>query len=336
MSRVVALLELALEQQERRKGTATQKLQQFWPFWKRVIPSGSTSNDQNEVEVDKLSKAIPATAMKEDDVPFIEFEKGNDIDDATITRLDYMPEHEFEFRAKVSKPLSRLKHENVLELVVYNLDGLQRVLAYNFAPRGSLHDILHGQQGIGSSSEPYPALTWSQRIQIALGVARGLLYLHENEITHHFVNSRNVLLCDDGTAKIIDPFHWIQCNSMYDFSANISHPKLVDNPLKRDVYNFGEILLELLTGSNVTGLQERLRHVSWALPQLDSDKVHKIVDARLKAPYLPEAVKMMARVAKLCLRDNAYSRPYTGKVVRGLKLCLRETKSRNSQRAEIN
>ncbi|KAG6404302.1 hypothetical protein SASPL_136548 [Salvia splendens] len=194
MTQVVAQLDLALEQQER-KGTATLKLQ-FWPFWNKVKPSGkcetgSTAKDENEVEVDKLSKAISATAMKEDNVPFVLFGETEDIieydvspicngfkgilkigEDATIQRLHYMPKHEF--ISEVSGSLTKLKHENVVEIVVYKFDGRQQVLAYDFAPRGSLHDILLEQQGIESSSNSYPALSWSQRMQIALGVAKGL------------------------------------------------------------------------------------------------------------------------------------------------------------------
>ncbi|KAG6404304.1 hypothetical protein SASPL_136550 [Salvia splendens] len=131
---------------------------------------GSTAKDQNEVEVDKLSKAFPATATatatEEDDVPFILFGETNDIvddcfspmynefarilqngEDATLERLHYMPKHVFEFRAKV--------------------------LTYDFPPQGSLNDILHEQQGTGSSTNPYPALTWYQRVQIALGIDHG-------------------------------------------------------------------------------------------------------------------------------------------------------------------
>ncbi|KAL1541991.1 non-specific serine/threonine protein kinase [Salvia divinorum] len=348
MTRVVAQLELALEQQER-KGTATQKLQ-FWPFWNRVIPSGSTLKDENEVEVDKLSKAISATAMKEDDVPFVLFGETKDFvddlfsprdngfagvlkngEDATIERLHYLPKHEF--IAEDSKSLSKLKHENVVELVVCNLDGLQQVLAYDFAPRGSLHDILHEQRGLGSSSNPYPALTWSQRIQIALGVARGLCYIHDKGLIHHNIRSNNVLLCDGETAKIIDPSLWTLCYCM-DYSAvNISHPNLRIDHRQGDVYNFGEILLELLTGSKIIDNTRREHHlVSWALPHLGSDKVHKkIVDARLKANYPPGAVKKMARVAQSCLQDEAHFRPNMGEVVRDLELCLGETKSQHSR-----
>lgn len=153
-----------------------------------------------------------------------------------------------------SKSLSTLKHENVVELVIYNLDGRQQVLAYDFAPRGSLHDILHGQQGVGSSSEPYPALSWSQRIQIALGVAKGLFYIHthDRELIHHNIRSSNILLCDDDTAKIIDPFLWTQCHSCRSIFYKECQPDLlIAHNQKCDIFNFGEVLLELLTGSEI-------------------------------------------------------------------------------------
>ncbi|KAL1541988.1 non-specific serine/threonine protein kinase [Salvia divinorum] len=108
-----------LEQQER-KGTTTQKLQ-FWPFRNRV---GSKD----------MKKGVPFILFGEtkgiEDYyinPMCNGFKGvlENGEDATIGRLHYMPKHEFEFRAKVSGSLSKLKHENVVELVVYNLDGLQ-------------------------------------------------------------------------------------------------------------------------------------------------------------------------------------------------------------------
>ncbi|KAL1541996.1 non-specific serine/threonine protein kinase [Salvia divinorum] len=368
MTRVVVQLELALEQQER-KGTTAHKLP-FWPFRNRAgsttneaevdalskaIPAmekGSTSNAQNEVEVDAPSNAIPAM---EKVVPSILFGACktmgivddaispmyngfigvlNNGEDATIQRLHYTANPEF--GAKASRPLSKLKHENVVELVVYNLDGLDQVLAYDFAPRGSLHDILHGQQGTGSSSEPYPALSWSQRVQIALGVAKGLCYIHDHdkELIHHNIRSSNVLLCDDETALIIDPFLWTQCPQCKAISSvRVSHPNLLTiHTQKIDVYNFGEILFELLTGSKIADNTLRTGQNHLALPQLDSDEVHKIVDGRLRGDCPPDAViKKMAQVAQLCLQDAACSRPNMSAVVLDLEMCLLETKSQHSE-----
>ncbi|XP_042011846.1 receptor-like cytoplasmic kinase 1 [Salvia splendens] len=193
---------------------------------------------------------------------------------------------------------------------------------------------------MGSSSNLYPALTWPQRIQIALGVARGLCYIHDEYhdrgYIHHNIRSSSVLLCDDGTAKIIDPCLWTECQPCEVISWGECHPGILPlynhntDVYKRlynhntDVYNFGEILFELLTGSKIIDyIQARQHHVaSW---QLDSDKVHKIVDGRLKSNYPLKSVKKMARIAQLCLLEEAYNQPTMSKVVRDLELCLGET-----------
>ncbi|XP_047946343.1 receptor-like cytoplasmic kinase 1 [Salvia hispanica] len=179
-------------------------------------------------------------------------------EDASIETILYMPKHEF--IAKVSKPFSSLKHENLVELVVYNSYGLEMVLAYDhFAPRGS----------------------------------------------------RNVLLCDDGTAKIIDPFLWTQ---LPDCEAWFYVDELDINAQGNDVYNFGKILLELL-----------------ALRQLNSNKIHEILDDIIKGYYQPEAVKKMAQIAQWCLQDQGYFLPDMGDVVRHLEVCLSLTESQHSQ-----
>lgn len=132
--------------------------------------------------------------------------------------------------------VSRLKHEHFVELMGYCLDANNRILIYEFAAMGSLHDILHGilsyifgfcvclyiclcwkpihwfviltagRKGV-QGAEPGPVLTWNQRIKIAYGAAKGLEYLHEKvqpSIVHRDVRSSNVLLFDDHVAKVAD------------------------------------------------------------------------------------------------------------------------------------
>ncbi|XP_057804206.1 pto-interacting protein 1-like [Salvia miltiorrhiza] len=367
MTGAVAQLELALEQQER-KGMTTHK-SQLWPFWNRVIPSASTQKDEiNEVEDEMQPIAPPSLRVNHTVnmvpiyVPSIPLAEIMDITDdfsrnsfisngyrgrgsvfhgvlksgqgAAIKRFYLLREHEL--IAQIST-VSRLKHENVVKLVGYCLDTGLKVLVYEFAPRGSLHDILHGRrQGMkGLELESCPALSWSQRIKIAVGVARGLSYIHENALIHHKIRSNKVLLFADETAKITDLYLSTQCSYcrtvpfMEDrhpsvLSIGYEHPEQSKHTQKSDVYCFGVILLELLTGCKPVDVDHtqraRRRHiVPWAKPQLFPEKIHNIVDARLKSDYPPNAVERMAAVAALCLQDEPDFRPDMSIVVRTLQ-----------------
>jgi len=77
--------------------------------------------------------------------------------------------------------LSRFKHDNVVQLLGYCIEGKDRVLAYEYAFQGSLHDILHGKSGV-MGAQPGAVLLWEQRVKIALSSAEGLEFLHEKLI----------------------------------------------------------------------------------------------------------------------------------------------------------
>jgi pto-interacting protein 1 len=138
---------------------------------------------------------------------------------------------------------SKLKHENLVEMLGYCVEGNYRILAYEFATMGSLHDVLHGKvvssvismlhankiysllgchanlsqscivivyttgrKGV-QGAQPGPVLDWMQRVKIAIEAATGIEYLHENvrpSIIHRDIRSSNVLLFEDFKAKIAD------------------------------------------------------------------------------------------------------------------------------------
>ncbi|KAH7655224.1 Non-specific serine/threonine protein kinase protein [Dioscorea alata] len=177
-----------------------------------------------------------------------------------IKKLDTNNQLDQEFLAQVSM-MSRLKHENVMELLGYCINGNFRALAYEFATMGSLHDILHGRKGV-KGAQPGPVLSWIQRVKIAIGAAKGLEYLHEKaqpHIIHRNIKSSNVLVFDDDIAKIVDfdisyqaPDMTARLHSTRVLGAFGYHaPEFVMTgqlSSKSNVYSYGVILLELLTG----------------------------------------------------------------------------------------
>ncbi|KAJ4705538.1 Protein kinase [Melia azedarach] len=257
---------------------------------------------------------------------------------AAIKKLDTgSQEPETDFAAQLSV-VSRLKHEHFVELLGYCLEQNNRILVYQYATMGSLHDVLHGRKGV-QGAEPGPVLSWNQRVKVAFGAAKGLEYLHEKvqpPIVHRDIRSSNVLLFDDFKAKIAD---FNLTNQSSDTAARLHSTRVLGTfgyhapeyamtgqiTQKSDVYSFGVVLLELLTGRKPvdhTMPKGQQSLVTWATPRLSEDKVKQCVDPKLNNEYPPKAIAKLAAVAALCVQYEADFRPNMTIVVKALQPLL--------------
>jgi serine/threonine protein kinase len=216
-----------------------------------------------------------------------------------------------DFIEMVSK-IANLDHPNVTKLVGYCAEHGQHLVVYEFHKNGSLHDFLH------LSEEESKALVWNSRVKIALGTARALEYLHEvcsPSIVDKNIKSANILLdselnphlSDSGLASFLPTANELLNQTDEGYSA----PEVSMSgqySLKSDIYSFGVVMLELLTGRkpfDSTRSRSEQSLVRWATPQLhDIDALAKMVDPALKGLYPVKSLSRFADVIALCVQVN--------------------------------
>ncbi|WOL11562.1 protein STRUBBELIG-RECEPTOR FAMILY 6 [Canna indica] len=224
--------------------------------------------------------------------------------------------------------ISHLHHPNLSELVGYCSEHGQHLLVYEFYKNGSLHDLLH------LSDECSKSLSWNIRVKIALGTARALEYLHEvcsPSLVHKNFKSSNILLdlefnphlSDYGFGNLV-PDAEFQASEQ-NMASGYKPPEVAMSgqyTLKSDVYNFGVVMLELLTGrkpfdSSRPRSEQSL--VRWATPQLhDIDALDRMVDPGLKGLYPAKSLSRFADVIALCVQPEPEFRPPMSEVVQAL------------------
>jgi pto-interacting protein 1 len=231
-----------------------------------------------------------------------------------------------ELLAEVSA-IARLKHENLVELIGYCSRGYHPLLAYEYASNGSLHDILHGRRRVRRWQRG-PVLSWSRRVKIALGAAKGLRYMHEQAQSHGGVKSSNIFLFDNDVAKIGD-FDYEMSNQAAGAESRgetgiISRRCGFHAPeytwyiatLKSDVYSFGVVLLELLSGRDSAEYLWRPKQVlDYSLPLIKKRKLRCLVDSRLELNYPLDSAFDLASLVARCVEVNPKDRPSMTEVV---------------------
>ncbi|XP_027177453.1 proline-rich receptor-like protein kinase PERK15 isoform X1 [Coffea eugenioides] len=240
--------------------------------------------------------------------------------------------------------LSRLHHRNLVKLVGYysSRASSQNLLCYELVPNGSLESWLHGPLGVNCP------LDWETRMKIALDAARGLAYLHEDSqpcVIHRDFKASNILLENNFHAKVADfglakqapegRANYLSTRVMGTFGYVAPEYAMTGHLLvKSDVYSYGVVLLELLTGRKPVDMaqpsgQENL--VTWARPILrDKDRLEELADPRLEGKYPTEDFVRVCTIAAACVAPEASQRPTMGEVVQSLKMVQRVAEYQDS------
>ncbi|GKB60028.1 kinase RLK-Pelle-CrRLK1L-1 family protein [Tanacetum coccineum] len=235
-----------------------------------------------------------------------------------IKRLDSMSNQgEPEFKAELEIH-SKLRHCHLVPLIGYCDDNKEMILIYKYMPHGALSHHLH------KAKTP---LSWAQRLKIAVGAGCGLHYLHThagNGIIHRDVKSSNILLDENWEAMISDfglskPGPTNQSKSYVDASVKGTFGYLDPEyfytgklKMETDVYAFGVVLFELLSGRLAVDERYGEDHCSlvrWAQQCVKDKKLDLIVDSSISGTVFPKCLRGFAKTADRCLLSDPKKRP---------------------------
>ena len=227
--------------------------------------------------------------------------------------------------------LGQLQHPNLVKLIGYCFEDEHRLLVYEFMPKGSMENHLFRR---GSYFQPF---SWSLRMKIALGAAKGLAFLHEEAerpVIYRDFKTSNILLDAEYNSKLSDfglakdgpegdkTHVSTRVMGTYGYAA----PEYVMTghlTSRSDVYSFGVVLLEMLTGRrSMDKHRPNGEHnlVEWARPHLgERRRFYRLIDPRLEGHFSVKGAQKAALLAAHCLSRDPKARPLMSEVVEALK-----------------
>ncbi|KAH1072985.1 hypothetical protein J1N35_025313 [Gossypium stocksii] len=221
--------------------------------------------------------------------------------------------------------LSKIRHRHLVSLIGYCDEGSEMILVYEFMERGTLRDHLYKLGGNPERSSSLSLLTWRQRLEICIGAAKGLHYLHtgsDGGIIHRDVKSTNILLDEQYVAKVAD-FGLSKSGLLNpdEFSTGIKgsfgyldpeYFRCLQFTEKSDVYSFGVVLLEVLCARPAiinSHRKEEINLAEWGLIWLNKGELEKIIDPSIASQINPNSLRKFSEIVEKCLKPTGASRP---------------------------
>ncbi|XP_039840351.1 G-type lectin S-receptor-like serine/threonine-protein kinase At2g19130 [Panicum virgatum] len=245
-----------------------------------------------------------------------------------IKKLEGVRQGEKEFRAEMST-LGRIHHVNLIQLLGFCSEGEHRLLVYEYMPHGSLDGCLF------KTSSDDDVLSWNMRYQIAIGVAKGLTYLHDkcmDCIIHCDIKPQNILLdascapkvADFGLAKLLGRDFSRVMTTMRGTIGYLA-PEWISGTaitVKADVYSYGMMLFEIISRKRNTEFGKQ--HMDKFFPVLVAEKIQEgdvkaLLDADMRGDANLEELERACKVACWCVQADESSRPTMGAVVQMLE-----------------